>query len=278
MPKFKVEMFKAKPNLWNENNKENFENFWNNGKNKIDNREKLENSSISIENEGDGFKKNIVIEFLKTIKTNLILIDEIENHLSTKTINEILSSLKTNLENFQLIATSHRIEICKGIDSITSVNNDTIPRIGAYINNEIKNDVIVVEGKNDLPIFSKLLELINKDKVIIVATNKKEVKRLSKEFRVKGVIDRDDSEQKNEDSLIKITNKRQLENYVPQSFIDEDPKLKGIQIKDETTIDEMFDNSKFESKSELKNYIANNVEDWLNNDNELIEEFKNWIE
>ena len=228
-----------------------------------------QNNDINIDLEGDGIKKVLSVKLLEQIDTNIIIIDEIENHLSVASITEMLSVVLDK----QIIASSHRIEVNSGIDTVTSINNETIPNIGAYINNAIADDVIIVEGKNDIPILKKALEIIGEDKILVVGTSKKQAKLIAKKYGTKAFIDRDSDPLIN-DGVIFQTSPIQMENYIPQSFIDGDDELRGITMTQSLSIADMVSMCSIASIQALKEYIADTADIWLDASNPLIADIR----
>jgi hypothetical protein len=219
-----------------------------------------EPKEISINLEGGGFQKNLIKEFLIKNKPKFIIFDEIENHFSIDTIKFLLEEID---ENSQIIASSHRIEVnTNKINSITTINNQGLKNTGTYIKNNVKENVIIIEGKNDLPYLSYALDLLKKDKILIVASGKEQAKQISKEFDCIAIIDRDDDNYDDKNTKIFQTQFRQMENYVRQEFIDQDENIKGIIMTNSKKIEEMFKeikNKVFKDFNDLKNYFAENV-------------------
>lgn len=238
-------------------------------------------NGIDINEEGDGFKKHIMIQLLiqNLLKSenSLILIDEIENHFSVKTIQFVLNNIPTNS---QIIATSHRIEINNSkLNSLTTLNNKIMQEFSAHFSDDLVSKIILVESKSDFFIIAKVIEMLKlKSQWIIIVTTKKEyAEKLSLNYGCIAFMNRYNSKIKNS-NYIYFTNKKHILNYVPQSFFDNNPKLQEIKISTDISIQEMIKNAalfKFKRESNFKDYFASKVTQWLQEDNDLVKEIKN---
>ena len=120
-------------------------------------------NNLPLSQEGDGYRKNISISLLKKLKLNssIIIIDEIENHLSIPNVRNIISRI---IKNNNVIFTSHRLEAklndIIGITFLGETENDIISVIKSLkiVISEYQK-IILVEGKTDIYYVNKFIEL-----------------------------------------------------------------------------------------------------------------------
>lgn len=243
-------------------------------------------TSSSIEFEGDGFNKYISVGLLKSksnsedyTKNTILLIDEIENHFSKKTIEIFLGLVK----NVQFICTSHRVEITSHINSVFLINDiSTIDDISITMDRAIERNVIFLEGKNDFPPVALSLQNRKIDgKILFSASGKDNIEKLIKKFDSAHCIK--DRDQRNDTQNNLVTDKKtfftrgfQMENYVTNDDFARIFKIPTSHFDINSTIDDMIKNNSLDCKeNQFKEKISND-DNWVVNST-LPKELETWI-
>lgn len=130
-------------------------------------------------------KTNLALSHKKSQEANIILLEEPENHLSHSKLNELIGKITTNLENKQIIVSTHSSFVANklGLDHLILLNNLKSTRL-----NELSEDTkaffsklagydtlrmilckkaILVEGDSDELVVQKAYRINNQNKLPI---------------------------------------------------------------------------------------------------------------
>ncbi len=121
------------------------------------------NDYMPLAQKGDGYRRNMALSLLKKLKpnTSLIIIDEIENHLSIPNVANLVERIT---QHNNVIFTSHRLEAklnnIVGITFLGENSNDVLGAIDALkIEVGKYNKIILVEGKTDIYYINKFISI-----------------------------------------------------------------------------------------------------------------------
>ena len=188
---------------------------------------KTDKNNLPLEQQGEGYRKNISISLLKKLRksSTLIMIDEIENHFSIPNVRNLVSIIVKN--NNSMILTSHRLETrISDIIGITFLGNNTydigiaIKSLDIEVNKYSK--IILVEGKTDIFYFNKYIEVkkeIDDFQAIVVYTQGegnmlKVYEKLSETIDPKKIVAIKDGDQKNKaEKNINYLKRNEIEEY-----------------------------------------------------------------
>lgn len=160
--------------------------------------------------------------------SSIITIDEIENHLSTPNVKEIISEIKNNN---QVIFSSHRLESkINDIKAITFLGENEVDVAGAISSLEIEvkkyNKIILVEGIRDIHYIEKYIEIkrnleSNFNAIVVEVKGAGRMLRVRQELIDAGIETRkiflikdgDQADERNEN--VNYLEKQKIEDYRP---------------------------------------------------------------
>nr|MBL0726062.1 AAA family ATPase [Rickettsiales bacterium] len=107
-------------------------------------------------------KTNLALAHKKTAESNVILIEEPENHLSYTTLNKFIKNIELQSENKQMIISTHSSFIANklGLETLILLNNNKTTRL-----NELKKETFSFFKK--LPDFKTLRLLMGKKTILV---------------------------------------------------------------------------------------------------------------
>ena len=244
----------------------------------------INSEGIPLEGRGSGYQKNLMYALLVGSNySNVILgIDEIENSFSINNSHNIIKEL--TLRMGQTIFTTHSRTIT---ELYGSMNANVIPLYSKYntslielldsLDNTNNKKYLIVEGKTDLPWYRKCINLLGKtdEYVILPGGGESNIDLFLREMERYGkkCIYIKDGDTDDEYSLSKDI----IEMYTP---IDEINRIFSIQISVIPDTKEEFmecikDNSLEPiADKRIKSILASECEDFLKEDNPLVEEVK----
>lgn len=236
-------------------------------------------NGIPIEARGSGFQKNLIYALLvgNTYENVILGIDEIENSFSINNCQNIIRELQIKLG--QTIFSSHSkkvVEISNGTNIIPLYTHSitTIVELLSVLDNTDEKIYLLVEGKFDLPWYRTVINLLRKndDYVVLPAGGENNAPILKQELELLGKtckIIRD-----GDTNAVDSISKDCIELYAPLEDINE---LLGLSLTEiPQTKEDFFDKTVTtqNSKDTVKRILSENAINFLEENNELVEEVK----
>lgn len=236
-------------------------------------------NGIPIEARGSGFQKNLIYALLvgNTYENIILGIDEIENSFSINNCQNIIRELQIKLG--QTIFSSHSkkvVEISNGTNIIPLYTHSitTIVELLSVLDNTDEKIYLLVEGKFDLPWYRTVINLLRKndDYVVLPAGGENNAPILKQELELLGKtckIIRD-----GDTNAVDSISKDCIELYAPLEDINE---LLGLSLTEiPQTKEDFFDKTVTtqNSKDTVKRILSENAINFLEENNELVEEVK----
>lgn len=250
----------------------------------------VSSDDVPLESRGSGYQKNLIYALLTSgeeYKNVILGIDEIENSFSIANVKHLMKIVREKF--MQTIVTTHSTSIMENMESadvlpIFTGNIASVVELYSHLGGGISKDtkLILVEGKNDVPWIKKALELINLDLtkyVVVPCGGHGNINNIKKEFEAKKfecrVIKDGDA---HESCSIK---KECIELYMPVQAFNRMFSLSVINLP--STKEKFFDEckkspnySKYDNDT-IKKCIADEAANFLDVDNELINEIRDLI-
>lgn len=238
----------------------------------------ISSNGIPIEARGSGFQKNLMYALLvgNSYENVIVGIDEIENSFSVNNSQNMILELQRRIGQTFLTTHSKKIMEVSGQANIIPLfteNYKTLSEMLSFLDNTDNKKYLLVEGKYDLPWYKKAISLLEKDSNYILLPSgghnnennlKAELENLGKECLV--IKDGDSND-------VNALKKECIELYAPLSVINETFNISLTTMplnKDDFFRETTITNE----KNHVKRILALKASEFLNADNELINEVK----
>ena len=243
----------------------------------------VSSNGIPIEARGSGFQKNLMYALLvgNNYDNVIVGIDEIENSFSVNNCQNMISELQNKIG--QTILTTHSKKIMEvrnmaNIIPLYTNNYKTLSELLSCLDNTEEKKYLLVEGKYDLPWFKKAINLLGKDSdyILLPAGGESNADNLKVELENLGknclIIKDGDT---NDDNCLQ---KDCIELYAPLDSIN---NILGITLdKIPQTKEEFFQETTIDgvrNEDSVKRILATRVAEFLDMDNDFINEVKNLL-
>lgn len=243
----------------------------------------VESEGIQLDCRGLGYRRNVVLSLIAQshYENTIIAIDEIENSFSLRNVSDILEKIHENFP--QSLITTHSVSLL----SFDSTHN-IYPLCDGHVEavaemyrkmgkaNETKK-ILLVEGITDCYWFRRALAILGfqGDYYVLPVNGKDNISKFLDYYQSIGeeCVAITDGDDKKEYSLSKET----IELYTPLDFINKEFGKRLTKLSDNK--DDFFTNDLFGfEKKRVKKLIATKVNEFLKEDNPIIQEIKNILD
>lgn len=242
-------------------------------------------NGVDIDARGSGFKKNLAYALIAggSYENVLLVIDEIENSFSPVSVKKIMNAISNNYN--QSVISTHSPEVVKNkgvfelIPLFNDFETDSVFELFKYLGSPSDLKFLLVEGVYDINWLKKAFNILNvTDNYIILPAggcgNIGHIKTILEQmgFLVKTIYDGDTN-------FENCLSKDCIEMYTPIEKINE---LFGLSIAEMPNNKEALFNlispENVRSKDTAKEIISNNVFEFLNDTNPIIQEIATILE
>lgn len=242
-------------------------------------------SGVPLDGRGSGFKKTVVYSLLtKMSYENVIIgIDEIENSLSNNNAISLITSISSLFS--QSLITTHSVHLMSSVNSLTILpilNGTSAKTVGEMVSGLGHiggKPFILVEGKTDMVWINKVLELVGKsdEYIVIQCGGSGNIKPVKDELVLKGIpcFSIKDGDAEDADSL----SKECIELYIPLSYFNSIFGLSESEVPSTKTgfFAKIKSANSDLSEDSIKQMISLKVNEFLNDENQLIEDVKHLL-
>lgn len=244
----------------------------------------VSSNGIPVESRGSGFQKNLMYALLvgNNYDNVIVGIDEIENSFSLNNCQSMILELQNKIGQTLLTTHSKKIMEVRSMANIIPLftnNYKTLSELLSCLDSTENKKYLLVEGKYDLPWFKKAINLLRKDSdyILLPAGGESNADNLKVELENlgKNCLIIKDGDTNDDGSLQKDC----IELYAPLEAIN---SILNITLNEvPQTKEEFFQKTIIEgvrNEDSVKRILAARVTEFLDIDNEFVDEVKNLLE